>query len=99
MGGPHPDYEVTALALQGGGALGSYQAGVYEGLTQAGIQPNWASVSSARKKCSDPRAQLRQELSFKPGIALQPWRIARRGMWQWDIARGVLPPRFGCFSQ
>src|SRR5467141_1298729 len=34
-GGPHPDYEVTALVLQGGGALGSYQAGIYEGLAQA----------------------------------------------------------------
>ena len=27
--------------LQGGGALGAYQAGVYEGLHEAGIRPNW----------------------------------------------------------
>jgi hypothetical protein len=59
----------------------------------------FAETTSARKKCSDPHAQLRQELSFKPGIALQPWRIARRGMWQWDIPRSVLPPRLGRFSQ
>lgn len=31
----------TALVLQGGGALGSYQAGVYEGLAEAGYQPDW----------------------------------------------------------
>lgn len=36
-----PPYETVALVLQGGGALGSYQAGVYEGLHEAGIRPNW----------------------------------------------------------
>ena len=27
--------------LQGGGALGSYQAGVYQALHEAGIEPDW----------------------------------------------------------
>lgn len=36
-----PPYETVALVLQGGGALGSYQAGVYQGLHEAGIEPNW----------------------------------------------------------
>jgi NTE family protein len=36
-----PPYETIALVLQGGGALGAYQAGVYEGLQEAGIFPNW----------------------------------------------------------
>jgi NTE family protein len=36
-----PAYETVALVLQGGGALGSYQAGVYQGLHEAGIMPNW----------------------------------------------------------
>ncbi len=35
-----PDYESIALVLQGGGALGAYQAGVYEGLHEVGILPN-----------------------------------------------------------
>jgi len=35
------DYETIALVLQGGGALGAYQAGVYEGLHRAGILCNW----------------------------------------------------------
>ena len=30
-----------ALVLQGGGALGAYQVGVYQGLHEAGIVPNW----------------------------------------------------------
>jgi len=29
------------LVLQGGGALGSYQAGVYQALQEAGIEPDW----------------------------------------------------------
>src|SRR5579864_1068575 len=41
-----PRYDEIALVLQGGGALGSYQAGVYEGLAEAGVHPNWiAGVS------------------------------------------------------
>jgi NTE family protein len=36
-------FEVVALVLQGGGALGAYQAGVYEALSEAGIHPNWIS--------------------------------------------------------
>ncbi len=35
-----PPYETVALVLQGGGALGAYQAGVYQGLAEAGIEPN-----------------------------------------------------------
>ncbi len=33
--------ENIALVLQGGGALGAYQAGVYQGLYESGIAPNW----------------------------------------------------------
>ena len=34
------------LVLQGGGALGAYQAGVYQGLSEAGIQPDWVIGTS-----------------------------------------------------
>jgi NTE family protein len=36
-------YECVALVLQGGGALGAYQAGVFEGLQEAGIGCDWAA--------------------------------------------------------
>ncbi|RKP57552.1 patatin-like phospholipase family protein [Pararobbsia silviterrae] len=36
-----PPYETVALVLQGGGALGAYQAGVFQGLDEAGIAPDW----------------------------------------------------------
>lgn len=35
--------EQTVLVLQGGGALGAYQAGVYEALAAAGQRPSWVS--------------------------------------------------------
>lgn len=35
------DFESVALLLQGGGALGAYQAGVYEALDEANIVPDW----------------------------------------------------------
>jgi NTE family protein len=37
--GHHLPFEVVSLVLQGGGALGAYQAGVYEALAEAGIYP------------------------------------------------------------
>ena len=39
LGGNYPGQIV--LVLQGGGALGSYQAGVYQALHEAGIEPDW----------------------------------------------------------
>ena len=32
-----------ALVLQGGGALGAYQAGVYQALHEAGLEPDWVT--------------------------------------------------------
>jgi NTE family protein len=34
-------YDHEILLLQGGGALGAYQAGVYEGLVETGHEPSW----------------------------------------------------------
>jgi NTE family protein len=36
-----PPFECIALLLQGGGALGAYQAGVYEALAAADLHPDW----------------------------------------------------------
>jgi hypothetical protein len=32
-----------ALVLQGGGALGAYQAGVFQALSEADIEPDWVT--------------------------------------------------------
>ena len=40
------DVGQIVLVLQGGGALGAYQAGVYEAMTNAGIEPDWVIGTS-----------------------------------------------------
>lgn len=36
----------VVLVMQGGGALGAFQAGVYEGMHEAGIEPDWVVGTS-----------------------------------------------------
>src|SRR2546422_10767132 len=59
----------VVLVLQGGGALGAYQAGAYQALHEAGVEPDWVIGTSigaingaiiAGNKEKDRPAQLRQ---------------------------------------
>ena len=43
MNALQPPVQRIVLVLQGGGALGSYQAGVYEALAKAGMQLDWVA--------------------------------------------------------
>ena len=38
-----PEFERIALLLQGGGALGAYQGGVYQALAEADLHPDWVA--------------------------------------------------------
>ena len=83
-----------ALALQGGGALGSYQAGVYEALAEYDYQPDWvAGISIGAINCAiiagnapeDRVARLRQfweQVSSPsenwPDFPFDNWRGAMR---------------------
>ncbi|RZF27921.1 patatin-like phospholipase family protein [Paraburkholderia sp. UYCP14C] len=78
------------LVLQGGGALGAYQAGVYQGLAEAGLEPNWISGVSigainASLIAGNPAEQRVRKLrefwersssiaSFVPPASLDPMR-------------------------
>lgn len=42
--GPH--IQRIALVLQGGGALGTYQAGVYQASHESGFTPDWVAGTS-----------------------------------------------------
>jgi len=59
-----------ALVLQGGGALGAYQAGVYQAMHEAGVEPDWVSgvsigaINSAIIAGNPPKRRLRQLQSF-----------------------------------
>jgi len=82
-----PDYHRIAMVLQGGGALGSYQAGVYEGLANAGIHPNWvAGISIGALNCAiiagnAPKDRVQRLHDFwdticSPPVFTQPWTQA-----------------------
>jgi predicted acylesterase/phospholipase RssA len=76
---PHEAYANIALVLQGGGALGSYQAGVYEGLSEAGIWPNWVAgisigaLNAAVIAGNPPAQRVAQLRAFWEHICRQPW--------------------------
>ena len=40
------EYGQTVMVLQGGGALGAYQVGVYQALHEAGVEPQWVIGTS-----------------------------------------------------
>ncbi|TXL71152.1 patatin-like phospholipase family protein [Vineibacter terrae] len=69
-----------ALVLQGGGALGAYQAGVYQALHEAGIEPDWlagvsiGAINSAIIAGNPPERRLERLRTF--------WeRITDRTVW------------------
>jgi NTE family protein len=95
-------YESIALVLQGGGALGAYQAGVFEGLHEARIEPNWAAGISigainaaliAGNAPSQRMAKLREfwtTVSAPPVLPpTDPW-VAQALQQGGDIARTAL---------
>lgn len=92
-----PPFECIALLLQGGGALGSYQAGVYQALAEADLHPDWVAgisigaINSAIIAGNPPEARVAKLRAFWEGITTNPlfdWtaavdRFATKG----DIAR------------
>jgi NTE family protein len=73
-------YDRAALVLQGGGALGVYQIGVFQALTEAGVEPNWISgvsigaINSALIAGNRPENRLRNLEAF--------WdRVSGRKIW------------------
>ena len=88
---PLPDY--VALVFQGGGALGSYQAGVYEALDKAGIAPDTiagisiGAINAAIIAGNPPEQRVARLKTFweRTNGVLQSFPI-----WQDDFSREVL---------
>jgi NTE family protein len=63
-----------ALVLQGGGALGAYQGGVYEALHEAGLEPDWVAgvsiggINAAILAGNPPERRLSRLREFWEGI-------------------------------
>jgi NTE family protein len=77
----HPPFERIALLLQGGGALGSYQAGVYEALADANLHPEWVagisigSVNAALIAGNPPEARVERLREFWEAVCTSPLGI------------------------
>ena len=87
---PKGPFNTVALLLQvGGGALGAYQAGVYEALNEAGVEPDWVTgisigaINAAIIAGNAPKARVGKLREFWEEITARPG-------WDWfaDSALG-----------
>jgi NTE family protein len=74
-----PPFERIALILQGGGALGSYQAGVYQALAEANLHPDWVAgisigaVNSALIAGNPPERRVDKLREFWETVSVSPF--------------------------
>src|SRR3954451_5817367 len=92
-------FECIALLLQGGGALGSYQAGVYEALAEADLHPDWVAaisigaINAALIAGNAPTERVGKLRAFWEEITANPlldWAVAADAFTpKGDLARSV----------
>ncbi len=86
-------YDTVALVLQGGGALGAYQCGVYEALHEAGIRPRWfagtsiGAINAAILAGNPPERRVERLREFWDTICIPAGGFA----WPLDAAGDWLP--------
>src|SRR5476649_1835217 len=76
-------FECVTLLLQGGGALGAYQGGVYEALAEADIHPNWiagisiGAINAAIIAGNPPNTRVDRLREFWTQVTLDaPWQTS-----------------------
>jgi NTE family protein len=85
----------VVLVLQGGGALGAYQAGVYEALHEAGIEPDWVigtsigAIHAAIIAGNEPANRLDKIKAFWKSVAIDPFYDSITATMPW-LNRGTL---------
>jgi NTE family protein len=83
-------FERVALVLQGGGALGAYQAGVYEALAEAHVEPDWIAgisiggINSAIIAGNPPKERVDRLREFWTLITTE----TSLGWFDWAALRG-----------
>ncbi|HSZ53564.1 MAG TPA: patatin-like phospholipase family protein [Caulobacteraceae bacterium] len=91
-----PEFDCIALLLQGGGSLGAYQAGVYQGLAEADLHPDWVAgisigaINSALIAGNPPGLRLERLRQFWELVTAHPLLGARRD--DRDVQRPSAPP-------
>ena len=94
-----PQFESIALVLQGGGALGAFQGGVYQALAEANLTPDWVAgisigaINAALIAGNAPEARVDKLRAFwehvtTPVIVNMPDIV--KAFWTGDMARGYL---------
>ena len=75
-----PPFDCVALLLQGGGALGAYQGGVYQALAEADIHPDWSAgisigaINAAIIAGNPPEARVDRLREFWTQVTVSgPW--------------------------
>ena len=89
------DHEI--LVLQGGGALGAYHAGVFEGLTEAGRSPTWVvgvsigAITSALIAGNAPEKRVERLRAF--------WeRVSAYAPFTWPTSLEAMRPAYNAIS-
>ena len=76
---PRPSFDCIALILQGGGALGAYQAGAYEALAEADLHPDWiagisiGAINGALIAGKAPEARTDKLRAFWEQVTAKQW--------------------------
>jgi NTE family protein len=79
-----PNFERIALLLQGGGALGAYQGGVYQALAEADLHPDWVAgisigaINSALIAGNPPERRVEHLREFWETVTQGPFGLAYR---------------------
>jgi NTE family protein len=74
-------FERIALLLQGGGALGAYQGGVYQALAEADLHPDWVAgisigaINSAIIAGNPPEKRVERLRDFWETVSASPLGI------------------------
>ena len=72
------EFERIALLLQGGGALGAYQGGVYQALAEAGLHPDWVAgisigaINAALIAGNPPERRVERLREFWEAVSTSP---------------------------
>jgi NTE family protein len=104
--GPAAAKRQVVLVFQGGGALGAYQAGVYQALHQAGVEPDWiigtsigainASliVGNAPEHRLDRLEEFWRRMRHKEFLGLAAWPGLAEATAYWSTLLGGIPGFF-----
>ncbi|MGO4704318.1 DUF3734 domain-containing protein [Microvirga sp. 2MCAF38] len=94
-----PPFECISLLLQGGGALGAYQAGVYEALAEADLHPDWVAgisigaINAAIIAGNPPESRVGKLRKFWESVSdrpqLDPFTEIWHAVFQGEMARAA----------